>query len=171
MNTPRCALELFEPSVKESLFMFFCLFVCFYYYFFFGFCFLFCSFVLHFTNSKEEEWHMTKRGELWHLQSKLIDVIVLGHVNFIRGPQWHTIDQSNEVHYCSMSFKQAQPAISVGIGSSFFMKYNQAERNHDTKSSQCTDKDLFWDLTKVVINENCCWHTRLFNINLFIFAL
>ena len=42
-----------------------------------------------------------------------------------------------------MSLKQAQPAVSVGIGSSLFVKSTHAERSHDAKSSECTGKDLF----------------------------
>ena len=58
-----------------------------------------------------------------------------------------------------MWFKQAQPAISVGIWSSLFVKCPHAERSHDSKSSECTGKDLFSDLTKVVTNENGCRFT------------
>ena len=66
MNTLPNALELFESSVKESLYSCFCLFVvscgcCFL--FSFVFVFAFC-FVLYFTNRKEEEWHIAKRSEL-----------------------------------------------------------------------------------------------------------
>ena len=45
---------------------------------------------------------MTMRGELWHSQSKLTDVIVVGRVNLIRSNQRRTFEQSIEVHYCSM---------------------------------------------------------------------
>ena len=55
-----------------------------------------------------------------------------------------------------MWFKQAQPAISVGVWSSLFVKCPHAERSHDAKSSECTGKDLFWDLTNLVTNENGC---------------
>ena len=70
MNTPPNAPELFESSVKESLYSCFCLFVVVFYLVLllfllcFCFCFLFCSFVLYFTNRKEEEWHKAKRNEL-----------------------------------------------------------------------------------------------------------
>ena len=100
---------------------------------------------------------MAKRSELWYLQNKLSDVIVLGRTKLIRSPKWHTINQSKEVHYCSLSLKKAQPAISVDIGSSLFVKSTHAEGSHDAKSSECTAKDLFWDLTNVVTNENCSW--------------
>ena len=111
MNTSPNALELFESSVKESLFMFFCLFVCqLVWLFVFGFCFFL---LLFFCNRKEEEWHIATRGELWHLKSKLRDFIVLGRVNLIRSDQWPTIDQSIEVHYCSFWFKQTRLAFNV----------------------------------------------------------
>ena len=81
---------------------------------------------------------MAKRSELSHLQNKLSDVIVLGRTKLIRSPKWHTIDQSKEVHYCSLSLQKAQPAISVDIGSSLFVKSTHAEGSHDAKSSECT---------------------------------
>ena len=103
----------------------------------------FCFFVL--AKRKEEEWHMATRGELWHSQSKLSDAIVVGRVNLIRSNQRRTIDQSIEVHYCSMGFKQAQPAISV-LGRHWVMfvcllKYTHGETSHDTKPSDWTGKD------------------------------
>ena len=71
MNTPPNALELFESSVNESLYSCFCLLVCLFFVavfcldflFCFCFCFLLCSFVLYFTNRKEEKWHMEKGSE------------------------------------------------------------------------------------------------------------
>ena len=48
-----------------------------------------------------------------------------------------------------MWLKQSSSAVSVGIGSSLFVKYIHAERSHNAKSSDCNGKDLFWDLTKV----------------------
>ena len=64
MNTSPNALESSESSVKESLFMFFCLFVCLSIRLFSWFlvsAFFFCHF---FANRKEEEWHIATRGEL-----------------------------------------------------------------------------------------------------------
>ena len=112
---------------------------------------------------------MAKRSELWHLQNKLSDVIVLGRIKLIRSPKWHTIDQSKEVHYCSLSLKKAQPAISVDFGSSLFVKSTHAEGSHDAKSSECTAKDLFWDLTKVVTNETCCWFNGCWTLISFLY--
>ena len=59
MNTPPNALELFESSVNESLYLCFCLFVCLF--FVVVFCLVF--FVRYFTNRKEEKWHMEKGSE------------------------------------------------------------------------------------------------------------
>ena len=86
--------ERISTHVFALLFFLF-LFACFFFLFLFSF-----FFVL--GKRKEEKWHMATRGELRHSQSKLSDVIVVGRVNLIRSNQRRTIDQSIEVHYCSM---------------------------------------------------------------------
>ena len=175
MNTSPNALELSESSWWNHYSCFFvCLFVCqFVCLWVFGSCFFLLFFF--FANRKEEEWHIATRGELWHLKSKLSDFIVLRRVNLMRSPQWPTIDQSIEVHYCSVWFKQALLAFSVlglhWVLFVFLLKCPHAERSHDDKSSECSDQNWCWELTKVVTNESCFWFTScsLF-IYLFIFA-
>ena len=144
-------------------YVFFCFFVCQFVCLLVCFWLLLSSFVTLFANRREEEWHMATRGELWHLKSKLSGFIVLGRVNLIRSPQWPTIDQSIEVHYCSVLFKQAQLVFSVlglhWVLFVFLLKCPHAERSVDAKSSECTGKGLCWELKKVVTNENCFWLT------------
>ena len=94
MNTPANAPELFESSVKESLYSCFCsvclfvvvfclvLFCCCFFFFAFAFCFVLLFFILRIEKKKSGIW----RREVNYLQNKLSDVIVLGRVNLIRSP-------------------------------------------------------------------------------------
>ena len=67
MNTPANAPELFESSVKESLYSCFCLFVCccflfsFVIFFFFGFAFAFCFVLLFFILRIEKKSGIWRR--------------------------------------------------------------------------------------------------------------
>ena len=145
--------------------------------FFFSFCFFVCqfvcllvcfwlllsSFVTFFANRKEEEWHMAIRGELWHLKSKLRGFTILGRSNLIRSPQWPTIDQSIEVHYCLVWFKQVQLVFSVlglhWVLFVFLLRCPHAERSDDAHSLECSEKRFVLRTEKSRHEWNSFWFT------------